>query len=465
MISLVFHGAAGQVTGSATLVETVKHRILVDFGQFQGGRDLESQNRIPDGLDPANLDAILLTHGHLDHCGRLPLLARAGFQGEILATPATVEMAALILKDSAKIHESETARRNRRRERAGLEPVPPAFTAADVEEILKRFRPVPYNRAVPVIGPHRATFIEAGHMLGSASILLEAADGHGTRNLVFSGDIGPHNLPILQDPSCFHKADAIVLESTYGDRDHRSLPDTIDEFEGILREAIAEKSRVLVPAFAVGRTQQIIYHLVELFLAGRVEPFPIFIDSPMASRANRIYLKHPELFDEESHHVLRALASEPALRDCIRETESPEESRALNELAGPCLIIAGAGMAHAGRIIHHLRHGLWKPETRVIIVGYQAQGTLGRQLVERARKVRIFGEQIAVKARIHTLGGFSAHAGQSGLLEWLGCAVHDHPAVLLNHGEDKPRKALAKAVKSRFDLDARLPEAGERISL
>ena len=302
---LTFLGAAGGVvTGSCYLVEAGKSRLLVDCGQFQGRRDVEGKNKIPAQIRASTLDAVVLTHGHLDHCGRLPMLDRAGFTGHIFATPATIDLAGLILRDAAKVQFHDAERQNKKRARAGLDPIEPLFTLDDVESVLRRFRPVGYNLAVDVAPGVKAIYHEAGHMLGSASIGLQVVDGKETKTVVFSGDIGPRGFPILNDSQCFREADAVVMESTYGDRDHRSLEATLAELKAILKTVVATRGRALVPAFAVGRTQQLIYHLVDMFASGEVEPFPIYIDSPMASGANRIYEKHPELFDEEARELL-----------------------------------------------------------------------------------------------------------------------------------------------------------------
>lgn len=465
-MKLTFLGASGGVvTGSAYLIESSRARVLIDFGQFQGSRQLETGNRMPPQLVPARLDAVLLTHAHLDHCGRLPLLARSGFRGTIHAARATIELTGLILRDAAKVHRFEIERENRKRARAGRQPLAPNFTREDVDAVVEHFRPVPYHQPVAVADGITARFIEAGHMLGSTCIEVVVKDHATTRTLVFSGDLGPDNLPVLEDRECFGNADLVVMESTYGDRNHRPLDETLVEFKTILREAIASHGKILVPAFAVGRTQQIAYHLLEFFLRGEVEPIPVHIDSPMAVEANRIYEHHPELFDADARRHEQELAGRPDLLRRIHETHDTDGSRALNDLAGPCLIMAGAGMCTGGRILHHLKHGLWKPSTHVVIVGYQAQGSLGRLLVEGRDKVRIFGETIAVKARVHTLGGFSAHADRDDLIDWAGCTAASRPRFVLTHGEDGPRQALAEAIEQRYSITPHLPAHGETIEV
>jgi metallo-beta-lactamase family protein len=374
-------------------------------------------------------------------------------------------MAALILRDAAKIQRSDAERENRKRQRAGMRPVEPLFTLDDVESILGRFRPVPYHSPVDVAPGLRARFVEAGHMLGSTSIEVTAEERGTRRRVVFSGDIGPDNLPVLADPEGFGEADLVVCESTYGDRNHRPLAATLEEFKGILRTTRAARGRILVPAFAVGRTHQMIYHLLELFLRGEVEPFPVHIDSPMAIEANRIYQHHPELYDEEARRLELELRGRQDLVRHIHESVSPDDSRALNRAPGPCLIMAGAGMCNAGRILHHLRHGLWNPDTHVLIVGFQSQGTLGRLLVDGAKSVKIFGERVAVRAQVHTLNGFSAHADQEDLLRWIGRLAPSGPRLVLNHGETRQREALATLVRDQFGLDVVLPDLGGTIAL
>jgi metallo-beta-lactamase family protein len=460
----VLGAAGGEVTGSAYLVESQRARVLVDCGMFQGESQAEELNRRPLGAGSARLDAVVLTHAHLDHTGRLPLLAQAGFAGPIFATPATIDMAGLILRDSAKIQGQDAERFNRQRLRAGEAPAVPLYSSADVERTLGLLKPVPYHDPVTVAPGLQARFVEAGHMLGSASIQLLADEGGARRTVVFSGDLGPKGAPILRDSEPFSQADLVFLESTYGDRDHRPFADTVHEFIEILQHAVAQKSKVLVPTFAVGRAQLLTALLAWIFRNKRVAPFPVFLDSPMAIEASRIYARHPELFDDE---MVAFLKEKPMAQDLttMKMTATPEESRQINFCPGPCFVMAGAGMCNAGRILHHLRHNLWNPQAHVIIAGFQGNGTLGRLLVDGAKKVTIFGETIAVKAQIHTLGGFSAHAGQTDLLAWFSAVAPARPRVALTHGEDGPRTALAKLIAERHGLTAALPKLDETIEV
>lgn len=463
-MKITLHGAAGGVTGSAYLLETAATRLLVDFGMFQGGRKEEAKNVLPPGLKPRQVHAVVLTHAHLDHTGRLPMLVKAGFSGPIYANEATCKLADLILRDAAKVQAYDTERSNRKRERAGMKPIAPLYTLADVEKTMARFQTVWYDQPFEPAPGVSAHMVDAGHMLGSSSIAMTVTEDERKTVVVFSGDIGPRNVPILRDPVSFPHADLVFLESTYGDRDHRPMKDTLIELRDIIRQAVAEGSKILVPAFAVGRTQQILYHLTILFDRQEIPPFPVYVDGPMSIEATRIYASHPELYDEEATELARdGLLTDklPGVTVC----ETPEESKALNHRSGPCLIIAGAGMCNAGRIVHHLRNNLWRPSTHVVIVGYQSEGSLGRQLVEGAKKVQIFGDRVAVRAKIHTLNGFSAHAGQSDLLRWYERLAASKPRVVLTHGEARGRDGLRAALHKRFGVEAVLPVQGQSVEI
>ena len=463
-MKITLHGAAGEVTGSSYLVETDRARVLVDFGLFQGGGNTQARNVLPSGLDPERLDTVLLTHAHLDHCGRLPLLLKGGYAVSIHATKATVDLAGLILRDSAKVQGYDVERANRKREKSDKPLLEPLYTAEDVERTMALFRVVELDQPFDAADVIKARYIGAGHMLGSASIELTVQEEGRSKVVVFSGDIGPSGLAIVRDAETFKRADVVFLESTYGDRDHKPLKETLAEFRAIIEKTVRNKSRILVPAFAVGRTQQIIFHLDELFCDGAVKPFPVYIDSPMAIQATKIYQSHPDLFDDEMIDLRRAcdIASR---HDHVKPTPTAQDSMALNDITGPCLIMAGSGMCNAGRILHHLRHGLSHPETSVMIVGYQGEGTLGRQLVDGAKEVRIFGDTIPVRAQIHTLNGFSAHAGQTELLKWFRFLAPSKPQVVLTHGEARGREPLAEQIQKRHGLKPVLPSQGDVIRL
>lgn len=455
------HGAAGgEVTGSAYLLETTHARVLVDCGLFQGGKKAEALNKIPGGPKTGTVDAVLITHAHLDHVGRLPLLTQCGYAGAIFATPATIQLAGLVLRDSAKVQRFDAERRNRRLERAGKTLLTPLYTIEEVEKILTQFRPVPYQQPVEVAPGIRAIWAEAGHMLGSASLQLLIEDEGRTKRVVFSGDLGPVHAPILREFEPFKEADTVILESTYGDRNHRSLGETINEFESIVQEAVRDRGRILVPTFAIGRAQLLTLLLASMFRERKVERFPVFLDSPMAIEAARILTEHPDLYDVEMRKFLRDGDMKADLRT-LQATGSAEESQRINQVPGPCFIMAGAGMCNAGRILHHLKHNLWKPQTHVIIVGFQSEGSLGRRLVDGAKEVRIFGEMIQVKAKIHTLGGFSAHAGQRDLLTWFSAMAAQRPHVFLTHGEDRAREVLAERLRTLHHVQVKLPALGE----
>ncbi len=473
-MKIVLYGAAGGVTGSCYFVETKKAKILIDCGLFQGASVVsESANRVPGGVPAEKIDAVILTHAHLDHCGRLPLFVKAGFCGKIFATPAAIDLAKLILLDSAHIQETEAIRHNKKRARALKKPLAPLYTTDDVKKVFPLFVPAEYETDVPAAPGMNFRFVEAGHMLGSASVELFVNDVGVKKSVLFSGDLGGDNVPILRDSKKITGTDfdAIFVESTYGDRDHRSYEATLNEFRELLGNAIRQKGKILIPTFSVGRAQQLLYHLGEFFAAGTknggLEKIPVYLDSPMAIKAGRLYELHKDLFDKtaasKSHQkILRAGLS--TLKIC----ESGEESKALNDISGPCIIMAGAGMCNGGRILHHFKNNLWKPGTIVLICGFQAEGTLGRLLAEGKKRVKIYGEEIGVAAKIYTLGGFSAHAGQTDLLKWLAPLCEKKrkkPRLVIVHGENSPRLALAEKIKIRFGISAARPAFGEAILL
>jgi metallo-beta-lactamase family protein len=464
-MKITIHGAGGgEVTGSAYLLETANAKVLVDCGLFQGACKSENHNRLPKKGAFSKLDAVILTHAHLDHTGRLPLLTRSDYHGPIYATPATIDVAQLILKDSAHLQQAEVERENRRRQRQGKEPLQPLYAKEDVERLQPLYQRLNYDQPTEIAPGIVARVVEAGHMLGSTSIEMTVEEGGQRKVIIFSGDLGPRGAPLHKDPVPFQRADYVFMESTYGDRDHASLEKTAIETREVVRKAVEAGGKILVPTFAVGRTQLLLYLLAGAFKRGTLSPFPIFIDSPMAIEATEIYRKHPELFDDEA----LAMQKSGELREHLETAKfSPtaNDSRALNEIKGPCMIMAGAGMCTGGRILHHFRYNLAKPSTTVLIVGYQGHGSLGRMLVDKKKSVRIFGEMIPVRASVHTFGGLSGHAGQSDLARWIGSIAPSKPHVFLTHGEARGRDPLKGIIQDRYKLKVDCPDMFETIEI
>jgi len=463
-MKVTLYGAAGNVTGSAYFVQSKSCNVMVDFGIFQGEKSLESNNHILPPIDASALDAVILTHAHLDHTGRLPLLVKHGYAGPIFATAATIDIVGIILRDAVRVQAHELRRTNRKRERIGEPPVKPDYTEADTEKVLSLLTPIQYNTYAQLAPGCLVRARESGHILGSVSIELTVEENGDKKIIIFSGDIGPLDMAILKDPDPFHEADLVFMESTYGDHNHRPLPETLKEGKEIIEKAILQKGKILVPSFAIGRSQQLLYYMARAVHRGNLPEIPVYLDSPMAIEATKIYSSHPELYDEEAAELLRLGVIKGDLSGMIA-SETAEESMALNEIEGPCMIMAGTGMCNAGRILHHLRHNLSRSETTVMIVGYQGNGSLGRRLLDGAKTVKIFGEEIAVNAHIASMGGLSAHAGQSDLLSWLQPLASSKPMVVLSHGEDRGRKPLAELIKNRFGIMPVLPEYGNIITL
>ncbi|MDE1893776.1 MAG: MBL fold metallo-hydrolase [Xanthomonadaceae bacterium] len=436
------HGAAKQVTGSCHLISCNDHNILVDCGMFQGSREQEQENHQPFGFDPAGIDVLLLTHAHLDHCGRIPKLVRDGFRGRILSTAATRDLARVVMLDAAGLQE-EDARRAQRRGRRRDEPAfEPLYTIDDALHALDYFAdPVAYGQPVAVVDGVTARFQDAGHILGSASIVLDIGSGGDRRTIVFSGDLGNPGRPILRDPVPAPAADYVVMETTYGNRPHRSLPDSVDELYRAVSETVARGGNVVIPTFALERAQEVLYHLHCGVRDGKVPAaIAVFLDSPMAISATEIFRRHPECFDQAFHDELRH--GDPFSVANLHFSRESSESMMINNIDSGAVILAGSGMCNGGRVRHHLKHNLWREKSSIVFVGYAAQGTLARRIVDGADTVRIFNEEIRVRAQVWTINGFSAHADQTHLLGWLGGSPRRK--VFLVHGEyDAGMQAMA----------------------
>jgi len=457
-----FLGAARTVTGSCYLLTLPKAKILVDCGIIQGSSDSRDRNREPFAFDPKGIDVLFLTHAHLDHSGLIPRLVKEGFKGRIITTTATADLIDPMLLDSAKIQENDAERMSRRALRKGGEPIEPLYTTEDVEKVLPLIDRTKYGQVIDTGRGVRYSFFDAGHILGSGSLALWLNANGREKKIIFSGDIGRKGNPIINDPTLASSADYVVMESTYGDRLHKNNVDTANELVEAVTTTFGSGGNVLIPAFAIGRTQDVLYLLNRLVREKKLPKLTVTIDSPLAKKATSIYLRHPELYDDEAVRLLRGGRIGDAIS--VRFTQSAEESMALNKIKSKAVIIAGSGMCEGGRIGHHLKHNLWRPECSIIFVGFQAQGTLGRRIVDGAKSVSIWGEEIAVRARVWTIGGFSAHGDQKGLLEWLS-AFKSRPAVFVTHGEEKASLTFADLVRKQYGFLTHVPEPGQEFEV
>lgn len=460
-MKLTFHGAAETVTGSCVGLTTTKgDKILIDCGLFQGSKEIKEKNYGNFDFNPSEIDAVLLSHAHIDHSGLIPKLCKKGFKGKIYTTTVTKELCSIMLPDSGYIQEMEVERKNRKLARANKPLLEPIYTLEDAERCMSQFVGVSYNSEVEVLPDVKVIFHDAGHILGSAMIEVRAEG----QKLIYSGDIGNTNQPIINDPSVITEADYVIMESTYGNRFHLETEDKTQQFMRIIKKTIRKGGNLVIPAFAVERTQDLIYRLKKLVMEGELANIDVYIDSPLAIRATEIFRNHPEYFDQEACELLEE-------HDCVLDfpglklTLTAEESKAINFVKKSSIIISASGMADAGRIKHHLKHNLWRPESTVLFVGYQAQGTLGRRILDGEKTVRIHGEEIAVKADIERIEGFSGHADQKGLVEWVKNFTPKPKKIFLIHGEPDALETLSDVLLEETGNEVVVPKLGQIFEL
>ena len=456
-------GGVRGVTGSCFLLDNGR-KVLIDCGLFQGGKQMEALNRQEWGFNPRDVSALLLTHAHVDHCGRIPKLVKEGFRGKIHATPPTVELAKLLLLDSGHIQEMEAEWQSRKKRRRGQRDVAPLYTVADAEACLPLFEVVPENEIL-TFGPElKICYRNAGHILGSS--LLEAWVGPSAspHKVVFSGDLGPKGRLIVRDPYVVTSADTLFVESTYGNRNHKSMEESRKELLEAILYSYQHKEKVIIPAFAVARTQEILYIIGELLRKGLIPSMPVYLDSPLAIAATEVFRRMRSFYDEEAMEMVNSGQDPLSFRELVF-SRTTEDSIAINQQSGPSIVIAGNGMCTAGRIKHHLKHNLWRQGASLVIVGFQAEGTLGRRIIEGSRSVKIFGENVVVRARVFTIGGFSAHADQSVLLDWLSHFENGRMQVHVIHGEESTSEMFAKVVRERLGFAADVPSRRDVIPL
>ncbi len=458
---LKIFGAAEEVTGSNYMVEIGSRRVLIDCGLHQG-RDEDIRNREPFQFDPVSIDAVLLTHAHIDHTGRVPLLVKQGFKGRIFATLPTVELTEVLWWDSARLMKEEAAWKTKKNFRKGLPEVLPLFEEEDVSNALKHLSPVTYDDKIELFPGIVVRFRDAGHIMGSAILEVWLKEKDQDVKIVFSGDLGPQKTVMERNPAAITGADYVVIESTYGDREHKTNEESREEFQTLMREILSKKGKVFIPTFVVDRAQRVMYELMLLQDQGISSDMPIYFDSPMGVKATKIYEDHLDLCSSEIQEY-RHGGKHPFSPDRLRYVSGVDESQSINDV-DHAIILAGSGMCNGGRIVHHLKHGIWNPENHVVFVGYQAVGTLGRRLVDGQKKLRIAGEDVTVRAQLHTINGFSAHADRRDLLTWAENFSDSSPTFFVTHGEPKAANALAEGLK-KSGYQAVVPQIGQEFEL
>jgi len=456
-----FNGAARTVTGSQHLIEVNNHKLLLDCGLFQGRRaDTYEKNR-NFGFDPGELDAVLLSHAHIDHSGNLPNLVKSGFTGPIYATHPTATLGEIMLMDSAHIHEYDAEYVNKKRARRGESPIEPLYTRADAARAIEQYYPVHYDDPFSPVPGVTVRFIDAGHILGSAAIRLDIEENGSRKSLWFSGDIGRYGLPLITDPVMPSDVDYLMMECTYGDMEHFTVEQAFESFSQVVKKTFERGGKVIVPAFAVGRTQEIVYFLNELITSRVISPVPVYVDSPLAVEASRIFASYPEYFDAETNEFIRTHRHQALDFDGLTYVNSVEESKALNDKKGPMVIISASGMAETGRILHHLKNNIENPRNTVLIVGWQAPDTLGRRLLEGAEQLRIFGQLYDRRAEVQSITGLSAHAGQQMLLEYAAAVKNTVKEIFLVHGEEDAAGVFMEKLKEKGFNRVSYPSTGD----
>ncbi|HXK55558.1 MAG TPA: MBL fold metallo-hydrolase [Gammaproteobacteria bacterium] len=458
-----FYGATSGVTGSCHILRANGHTLLLDCGLIQGRREEMEKNRNPFPFSPDEIDALVLSHGHIDHSGRIPLLVKQGYSGPVYTQYATGDLCEILLQDAAFLQEKDAQYENKRRKRSNKPPVEPLYTVDDAAAALQNMVRLRYREKREILPGIHLRYQDAGHILGSCSVEIWLNEGGVERKVVFSGDLGQYDTPILNDPAVIESADHVIIESTYGNRCHRERQGTIDEIGQIISDAAHQKGNLLIPAFAIGRSQEILYYLGKFYDDWNLDRWQVFLDSPMAIRATKVYWEYPHLYDEEATRLRKQVDEMPILKN-LHLTQSPNESMAINRIKSGAIIISASGMLTGGRILHHLKHNVSRSGAHVMIVGYQANGTLGRRLVDGDPTVKIHGDEYQVKAEVHTVGGLSAHADMNDLLRWIG-NFKSNPQVHVVHGEAEVKQDFRATLESRLGLRATVPGPGEILEL